>query len=162
MNVSDYLHHEFLRWEAEQGERKTVTAFAEYLGVPQTSLSSWMNRGSTPGGRSLVNLAARLGPGIYEVMGLPKPAVDPVEQQLIAIIKNDPAVMEVLKVLAAFPEELHKAGVEVLAEAITAFARGVDPQRISAVFQQEMKADHYDPGAYGEKVRAELKKLNPE
>ena len=162
MSVSDYLHQEFLRWEAAQGQRRTVTAFAEHLGVPQTSLSSWMNRGSTPGGKSLVRLAARLGPGIYDVMGLPKPAVDPVEEQLIAIIRRDPAVMEVLKTLATLPEALRAAGLEMLAEGITAMAKGVEPERISEAIQLDADEEIGDPDAVVEKIRAKIQKLHSE
>jgi len=65
MKFSEFLKKEFEKWDA--GRDLKLKNFAAYLGVPQTSLSNWMNGGYTPGGANLLILVEKLG-----AHGLPK------------------------------------------------------------------------------------------
>jgi transcriptional regulator with XRE-family HTH domain len=65
MSIASYLFDEFLKWQAEQGERKTVVDFAQFLSVPESTLSEWMSGKYIPKGKNLKKLAIRLGSQIY-------------------------------------------------------------------------------------------------
>lgn len=68
-----FLEHKFLAWQQQVGGRKTVKQFAEYLGVGQTTVSSWWNNNRKPEGENLLKLANRFGLEVYDVLGLPRP-----------------------------------------------------------------------------------------
>lgn len=74
--VKDWLNQKFVEWERSQGGRQSYYAFARFLGVSQSGLGSWMTGGSVPGGDDLIALADKLGPEVYEVLGLPRPNAD--------------------------------------------------------------------------------------
>ncbi len=69
----DWLNQKFNEWEKAQGRRQSYYAFARYLEVSQSGLSQWMTGGSVPGGEDLLALASKLGPEVYDVLGLPRP-----------------------------------------------------------------------------------------
>lgn len=71
--VKDWLNQRFAEWEKTQGGRQSYYAFARYLEVSQSGLSQWMTGGSVPAGDDLLAIAGKLGPEIYDVMGLPRP-----------------------------------------------------------------------------------------
>lgn len=73
MKFGNWLSKKFLEWQLSQGERKTITQFAEYLGVPQPSLSEWMASKYIPRGQSLAKLAEKLGYEVYEILGVSRP-----------------------------------------------------------------------------------------
>jgi len=70
---SEWLIQVFLAWEREEGKRKTVTAFAQHLGVPQSSLSSWMSGAYSPSKEAVRQIAAVLGPKAFDAAGLERP-----------------------------------------------------------------------------------------
>jgi transcriptional regulator with XRE-family HTH domain len=71
--VKDWLEQKFLEWEKAQGRKQSYYAFAHYLEVSQSGLNQWMTGSSTPSGGDLLNIANKLGPEIYEILGLPRP-----------------------------------------------------------------------------------------
>lgn len=71
--LKDWLNLKFNDWEKTQGRSQSYYAFARYLQVSQSGLSQWMTGGSIPAGEDLLNLASKLGPEIYDVLGLPRP-----------------------------------------------------------------------------------------
>lgn len=82
-SAADWITDEFLNWQKESGERQTVTKFAAFLGVTRDVLNQWMNGRRTPSADSADLLSSKLGPGIYDVLGQPRP--DP---QLQYILQN--------------------------------------------------------------------------
>lgn len=74
--VKDWLNQKFVEWEKAQGGRQSYYAFARYLGVSQSGLGQWMTGGSVPGGDDLIAIAGKLGPEIYDTLGLPRPNVE--------------------------------------------------------------------------------------
>lgn len=74
--VQEWLNSKFVEWEREQGRKQSYYAFARYLEVSQSGLGQWMIGAGMPGGDDLLNLAGKLGPEIYDVMGLPRPNAD--------------------------------------------------------------------------------------
>lgn len=69
-----------VRLIAESGERKTVDEYAEYLGISKSLLDKLQS-----GAREKIDddtahkLAARLGPEVYDVFGMPRP--DPAQSR---------------------------------------------------------------------------------
>jgi len=74
--VKDWLNAKFNEWEKMQGGRQSYYAFARYLEVGQAGLASWMSGNGVPSGDDLIAIASKLGPEIYDVMGLPRPNVE--------------------------------------------------------------------------------------
>jgi transcriptional regulator with XRE-family HTH domain len=74
--IKDWLNQKFVEWEKKQGGRQSYYAFARYLEVSQSGLSAWMTGGGVPGGDDLIALAAKLGPEVYDVLGLPRPSAE--------------------------------------------------------------------------------------
>ena len=73
--LANWLNDQFLKWEIAQGKRQTISAFARYLGVPQSSLSSWMAGAYEPSGENLLKIAQKLGREIYEILGIESPPI---------------------------------------------------------------------------------------
>lgn len=71
--IKDWLAQKFTAWEKTQGSRQSYYAFARHLGVSQSGLGAWMNGDSVPGGDELITIADKLGPEVYDVLGLPRP-----------------------------------------------------------------------------------------
>ena len=103
---ANWLEGQFINWMQERGEVTTQREFAEFLGLDQVQLSHYMNeRRKKPDKVSLEKIAARLGPEIYDVLGLARP--DPQLKQLTSVwhlLTSD----QIERILAiAFDEEGH-------------------------------------------------------
>jgi transcriptional regulator with XRE-family HTH domain len=85
---SQWLNERFLEWEKQQGKRQTVSAFARYLDVPQSSLSSWMAGAYVPSGENLLLLATKLGAEIYDTLGISRPPIADPDVIYIASVWN--------------------------------------------------------------------------
>lgn len=81
--ITEYLERQFIAWQMETGGRRTVAEFADWLGVPRGTFNKWMNGTRSPGKDHITILAEKLGPGIYDVLGVPRP-----DQRLQRIIRN--------------------------------------------------------------------------
>lgn len=73
MEVGKWLTKKFLEWQTQSGEKKTVTEFADFLGVSRDTLNKWFNGQRRPRGTNVDVLAAKLGPEIYDILGLRRP-----------------------------------------------------------------------------------------
>ncbi len=71
--AQDWLNQKFVEWEKSQGRKQSYYAFARYLEASQSGLAQWMTGSSVPSGEDLLNIAGKLGPEIYDVLGLPRP-----------------------------------------------------------------------------------------
>jgi transcriptional regulator with XRE-family HTH domain len=87
--VKDWLNQKFNEWEKAQGGRQSYYAFARYLEVSQSGLGQWMAGSAAPAGDDVLNLANKLGPEVYDVLGLPRPNVE--LQRLTISYANLPA-----------------------------------------------------------------------
>lgn len=58
------------------GNDRSITDFAEFVGVKQPVMSSWMKKGGKKprNQQSIVKLVGAFGPEVYDVLGLPRPA----------------------------------------------------------------------------------------
>lgn len=74
---ANWLEVQFINWMRERGEVTTQREFAEYLGLDQVQLSHYINeRRKKPDKKSLIKLADKLGPEVYDVLGLARPDAD--------------------------------------------------------------------------------------
>jgi hypothetical protein len=75
MNFSDWITNKYIKWRGNRvGSESTVTAFADYIGVPQQVISGWMKKGGkTPKSSKYITLLAAKYPEIYEILGIPSP-----------------------------------------------------------------------------------------
>lgn len=82
--VSVWLEKKFKDWRNDQPRGKdTITAFAAWLEVSRGSLNNWMLNDHIPEGISLIVLASKLGPEIYELAG-----AKPLKENLRIIVEN--------------------------------------------------------------------------
>jgi len=98
LEFRQWLELKFLEWQRNQGGRKTVLQFAEFLGVSQQAASSWMNGTRLPQGDYLRKLADKLGLEVYDVLGLERP---------------DPFLHYFIKHWEKLPEEAQDALLEI-------------------------------------------------
>ena len=81
--LARYLLHAFLDWQRASGETRSQLQFAEHLGLKRSTLTKLMQgRVEVPERDTVDAIAAKLGDGIYEALGMDKP--DPLLQALIA------------------------------------------------------------------------------
>ncbi|HEX9018254.1 MAG TPA: hypothetical protein VF806_03665 [Anaerolineaceae bacterium] len=73
VTFKDWLNQKFAEWEKNQGRRQSYYAFARFLEVSQSGLGQWMAGAAVPGGDDLIVLAGKIGPEVYDVLGLPRP-----------------------------------------------------------------------------------------
>jgi transcriptional regulator with XRE-family HTH domain len=83
-NLSDWLTKQYIDWMDEQGEIKTQTEFAEWIGIDKVTLSRYIGgRRKNPDKETIKKIADKLGPEIYDTLGLARP--DPQLQELTSI-----------------------------------------------------------------------------
>lgn len=71
-NLAKYLEEEFRKYYILSGGRRSQTDFARWLGISPTNLSKYMNGVQAPDAKNQDRLADKLGPGIYDVLGVPR------------------------------------------------------------------------------------------
>lgn len=89
VSLAAWLNQQFLDWERKEGKRKTATAFAQYLGIPQSSLSSWMSSAYPPSGENVQKIAERLGYEIYDILGIDRPPLADSRLAYLASVWNN-------------------------------------------------------------------------
>ena len=68
-----WLNLKFIDWQKDEGGRKTIIEFADYLDVNRSLLSYWMNGSREPSDENLVRLALKLGFEVYDLVGKKRP-----------------------------------------------------------------------------------------
>lgn len=92
MGFDKFLEYKYLEWQQSEGGRKTVKEFAKWLGVSQSSVSMWWNGERIPQGETIDKLAEKLGPEVYDALGLERP---------------DPRLVYIQRVWEKLPHEAH-------------------------------------------------------
>ena len=59
--------------QTEHKEIKTLAEFADYLEVGRPALSMWLSGKRQPNSRMAQKLADKLGPEVYDVLGMARP-----------------------------------------------------------------------------------------
>lgn len=68
-----WLEQKYLGWQGERGKRATLAQFADHLGISAPLLSHYLNGLRKPTAENARKLAQRLGPEVYEILGLQDP-----------------------------------------------------------------------------------------
>lgn len=68
-----WLEQKYLSWQEARGRRATLGQFAIYLGISPPLLSHYLNGLRKPSGDNVHKLATRLGPEVYDILGLQIP-----------------------------------------------------------------------------------------
>jgi len=72
--IRKYFLKHFRSWEESTGHKQTITAFAEYLNIPQPTVNRWMRGLNPPSGDNLHLVALKLrDDAIYTILDEPKP-----------------------------------------------------------------------------------------
>ena len=81
---AEFLTKAHLREQNRRGKTMNQNDFVKWLGVKNTSYSSWINEIRLPTGNNVHLLAAKLGPEVYDILGLPRqmPA-DPEAEEIL-------------------------------------------------------------------------------
>ena len=70
--MAKFLNDEFLKFINKRGSMTSAATWARYLQVSNTSLSQWMNAHRLPVGKNAHKLADKLGPVVYDILGMPR------------------------------------------------------------------------------------------
>lgn len=79
---SKWLETKYLDWQKDRGERVLQNEFAGWLGISKQLLSQYLNGRSVPTGERIGQLAEKLGPEVYDALGLRRP--DPLLDELLS------------------------------------------------------------------------------
>lgn len=75
--LSKWLEHQYIEWMRTKGKISSQREFAEYLDIDPMNLNNYLNaKRKMPDSNSIKKIAAKLGPEIYDVLGLARPDAD--------------------------------------------------------------------------------------
>jgi transcriptional regulator with XRE-family HTH domain len=86
MEFSEWILKKYLEYRGDAtGHDRSITEFANHLGVSQPLLSQWMRKGGkVPNGIRTINiLVEAFGYEVYDVLGLPRPSLLEVDAKLL-------------------------------------------------------------------------------
>lgn len=73
MEFWEWMNQKYIEWRGSG--RGTISEFADFIGVRQSVMSSWMKRGGkNPGRANLAKIASKLGPEVYIILKLSPPS----------------------------------------------------------------------------------------
>jgi transcriptional regulator with XRE-family HTH domain len=85
--LSKWLNARFLKWQSDSGRKRTTVEFAKYLGLGRGTVTQWMDGArERPKALYVQKLAEKLGPDLYDVLGLARP--EPADAELKSINDN--------------------------------------------------------------------------
>jgi hypothetical protein len=75
---ADWLLRKFVDWQLEKREGANATKFGRWIDpkIPQQYMSRWLN-GFVPNQKNIDRLAKKLGPEVYDILGIERPVTDP-------------------------------------------------------------------------------------
>lgn len=85
VEFSEWITKKYIEWRGNAiGQDRSITQFAELLGVPQSLMSQWMQKnGKAPNSKKYISALIRyFGFEVYDALGLPRPSEADVLSQL--------------------------------------------------------------------------------
>ncbi len=79
----EWLDSQFVKWQNDQGGRRTLDDFADHRGFKCVTLSKWINGQRKPEKASVEQLAAKLGLEAYDKLRLQRP--DPPVAKIVGL-----------------------------------------------------------------------------
>lgn len=125
MEFSEWITDKYVNWRGKAvGREVSISEFALYIGIPQSTMSSYMKKGGrVPRSLKIVNLfVEKFGPETYDVLGLPRPEVSfedlPPEMgaSLAAASTEILSVMEERAIYDANSPEAENIAIEIMAK----------------------------------------------
>lgn len=90
----------------------TVYEFADYLQEARQNVDKWLAGKAVPLGSSVINIANKLGPEVYDVLEIPRPTlpagdlIDDLLERLPEVAEKDPKLFaELVEAVRAVDEE---------------------------------------------------------
>lgn len=76
MKFNDWITKKYIEWRGDAvGNVRTITDFAEWIGVSQSVMSYWMKKdGKIPRTQKLIYKIADKYPEVYDILGLTSPS----------------------------------------------------------------------------------------
>jgi hypothetical protein len=77
MEFSEWLTKKYIDWRGDAiGQEKSITKFADMLGVPQSLMTQWLKKdGKVPTSQKYIStLIKNYGVEVYDVLGIPRPS----------------------------------------------------------------------------------------
>lgn len=145
--VADWLKQKYLEWQLSLGDRRSISQFAEYIGVPQPSLSEWMGNKYLPRGTSVAKIAEKLGYEVYDVLGISRPLPKDL----------NPNMVELIKAVGQLPEGVQTRVLAAVQETIPIVAGEniTNNEQIMWVLADALR-NHLDPSAKPEQIASAL------
>lgn len=88
MAFSDWITKKYIEWRGDAiGQEKSITKFADMLGVPQSLMTQWLKKGGKiPTSQKYITLLIRhFGVEVYDVLGIPRTS----DEELLAGLPVD-------------------------------------------------------------------------
>ena len=143
MEFSQWLFHKYLDWQGELGQRKSLTAFAAYIGVSQPQITAYLKGDYLPKGENLGKMAAVLGVEIYDVMGMPRP-LDRQSPMLkwAAEMLADPQIAAFMKTVYAMDVGLREPMLAIVSDMLATVYGIPDPEKRKKLMQRWIDLNH--------------------
>lgn len=91
MEFSEWLTKKYIDWRGDAiGQEKSITKFAEMLGVTQSLMTQWLKKGGkVPTSQKYISALIRnYGVEVYDVLGLPRPTEEEILSDVEPVIVN--------------------------------------------------------------------------
>lgn len=70
---AQWVERAYVRWMDETGKHRSQREFAEFLGLRAANLNHYLSGRRLPTGESIHKLAKKLGPEVYDLLGVERP-----------------------------------------------------------------------------------------
>ena len=71
--MGKWLTAQFIQWQSESGEIRSIRDFAYHLAVDENYLAKWMRGYALPANENVILLGNKLGEEVYKILGWPVP-----------------------------------------------------------------------------------------
>ena len=116
MSLKEFLNRRYVEWRGDnRGNDYSIKSWARFLGVSETNINSWMNRGSVPKPERINLLTKLFGYEVYNALGLEIPKMDSGEvERMISPLKHpEEAIESVAAALVKAHAIASKRGIEI-------------------------------------------------
>jgi hypothetical protein len=119
MDFSEWITKKYIDWRGNAiGQEKSITKYAEMLGVPQSLMTQWLRKGGkVPTSQKYISLLIKkYGVEAYDILGIPRPTAPDIVAWLpdeitgdlnLAMIEIKSSGLEIDKATAS-PEDVEK------------------------------------------------------
>ncbi len=104
MGLSEWIRQKYIEWLTDEGVIRSQREFADYIGIEKVALSRYINKNiKNPDIETVDKIANKLGPEIYDVLGLARPDVQLKKLTSIWHTLSEEQIEQIFAI--AFPDE---------------------------------------------------------